>query len=138
MRQAAIHPEQGEPNEGKPAIIPWAIQMDAISAEEPSRLVQRLTGAILGCGGWVLSRSASDTGMINLLFEFERRMSLDIYGVVVAAGVDLSQNGHARFTELCQCALLASKDRGGEIASIDLEVQTYVGGFGGEEQARKH
>jgi hypothetical protein len=96
--------------------------MNAVSAEEPSRLVQRLTGAILGCGGWVLSRSASDTGRINLLFEFERRTCLDIYGVVVAAGVDLSQKGHARFTELCQCALHVMQDRGCDIASIDLEV----------------
>ena len=35
--------------------IPWAMQMKAVSAEEPSRLVQSLTGAILGCGGWVFA-----------------------------------------------------------------------------------
>ena len=42
--------------------IPWAMQMKAVSIEEPARLVQTLTGAILGCGGWVLSRGANDTG----------------------------------------------------------------------------
>jgi hypothetical protein len=43
--------------DGEPTIsIPWAMQMKAVSTEEPSRLVQCLTGAILGCGGWVLSR----------------------------------------------------------------------------------
>jgi hypothetical protein len=41
------------------------MQMKAVSAEEPSRLVQTLTGAILGCGGWVLSRGANDTGTVN-------------------------------------------------------------------------
>ena len=133
MRQAALQHDTD-----RPATIPWAIQMNAVSAEEPSRLVQRLTGAILGCGGWVLSRSASDTGRINLLFEFERRTCLDIYGVVVAAGVDLSQKGHARFTELCQCALHVMQDRGCDIASIDLEVQTYTSAAPGGETSQGH
>ena len=79
------------------------MQMKAISIEEPSRLVQTLTGAILGCGGWVLSRGANDTGTVNMLFEFERQACVDIYSVLIAAGLELSQSGHIRFTELCQC-----------------------------------
>src|ERR1700743_2090597 len=53
---------------------PWAMRMKAISLVEPNRLVQTLTGAILGCGGWILSRAANDTGGVNLLFEFERQV----------------------------------------------------------------
>ena len=105
--------------------VPWAMQMKAISTEEPSRLVQSLTGAILGCGGWVLSRGANDTGAINMLFEFERQACVDIYSVLIAAGVELSQNGHVRFTELCQCTRSHQRDCGAEIASIDLEIQTF-------------
>ena len=105
--------------------FPWAMQMKAISAEEPSRLVQSLTGAILGCGGWVLSRGANDTGRINMLFEFERRACVDIYSVLIAAGLEISPNGHMRFTELCQCTRNQHRDCGAEIASIDLDVQTY-------------
>jgi len=105
--------------------IPWAMQMSAISAEEPSRLVQTLTGAILGCGGWVLSRGANDTGTITMLFEFERQACVDIYSVLIAAGVELSQNGHLRITELCQCTRSHPQDCDTEIASIDLEIQTF-------------
>lgn len=101
------------------------MQMKAISVEEPSRLVQTLTGAILGCGGWVLSRGANDTGTISMLFEFERRACVDIYSVLIAAGVELSQTGHIRFTELCQCTRSHPTECGSEIASIDLEIQTY-------------
>lgn len=112
--------------EGKrPPALPWAMQMRAISAVEPSRLVRSLTGAILGCGGWVLSRGANDEGTVNLLFEFERRACLDIYSILVAAGLELSQSGHIRFTELCQCTRSQPLDRGAEIASIDLEIQTF-------------
>ena len=105
--------------------IPWAMQMRAISAEEPLRLVQTLTGAIMGCGGWVLSRGANDTGTVNMLFEFERQACVDIYSVMIAAGVELNQNGHLRITELCQCTRSHPQDCGTEIASIDLEIQTF-------------
>jgi hypothetical protein len=105
--------------------LPWAMQMKGISVEDPSRLVQSLTGAILGCGGWVLSRGANDTGMVNLLFEFERHACVDVYSVLMAAGVELTQSGHLCFTELCQCTRSQRRDCSEEIASVDLEIQTY-------------
>src|SRR6202167_309199 len=110
---------------GQTMSIPWAMEMKAVSIEEPSRLVQTLTGAILGCGGWVLSRGANDTGMVSMLFEFERQACVDIYSILIATGLELSQSGHLRFTELCQCTRSQHKDCGTEIASVDLEVQTY-------------
>jgi hypothetical protein len=93
---------------------------------EPGRLVKSLTGAILRCGGWVLSRSATDTGLIDVLFEFERHSCLEIYSVLIAAGLELSQVAHLRFTELCQCTRLARTDCGDEIISVDPEVQTFL------------
>lgn len=99
--------------------------MRAISRDEPSRLVKSVTGAILACGGWVLSRIASDSGLIDILFEFERHSCLEIYSILVAAGLELSQSAHLRFTELCQCTRLGREDCGEEIVSVDLEVQTF-------------
>lgn len=109
--------------------LPWAIQMRAVSAVDPSRLVQTLTGAILACGGWVLSRGADDVGTVNLLFEFERRACLDIYSILMGAGLELSRSGHIRFTELCQCTRSQLPDRGLEITSVDLEIQTFSSGI---------
>ena len=106
------------------APVLWAIEMKALSVDEPGHLVKTLTGAILGCGGWVLSRGANDSGAVNLLFEFERRLCVEIYSVLVGAGLDLSQNAHLRFTELCHCTRHHAAECGAEIASIDLEVQT--------------
>ncbi|HUD13828.1 MAG TPA: hypothetical protein VMQ56_09265 [Terracidiphilus sp.] len=110
---------------GQTMSIPWAMEMKAVSIEDPSRLVQTLTGAILGCGGWVLSRGANDTGMVSMLFEFERQACVDMYSLLIAAGLELSQSGHIRFTELCQCTRSQRKECGTEIASIDLEIQTF-------------
>lgn len=108
-----------------PKSTPWALEMKAVSQVEPSRLVATLTGAILGCGGWVLSRGATDTGIINMLFEFERQSCVEIYSVLIAAGIDLSRTGHIRFTELCQCTRNQSRACAAEIASVDLEIQTF-------------
>ena len=115
-----------EKDAGRSMSIPWALQMRAISIEEPGRLIQTLTGAILGCGGWVLSRGANDTGTVNMLFEFERQACVDIYSILIAAGLELSQSGHVRFTELCHCTRNRQRECGTEIASIDLEIQTFT------------
>jgi hypothetical protein len=105
--------------------IPWALEMKAVSVEAPSQLVESLTGAIMGCGGWVLSRGTDDAGKINFLFEFERHACLDVYSILIAAGVELTPSGHIRFTELCQCTRSQQRDCGAEIASVDLEIQTF-------------
>jgi hypothetical protein len=110
---------------GQTIFIPWALQMSAVSVQEPGRLVQTLTGGILGCGGWVLSRGANDSGTINMLFEFERQSCVDIYSVLIAAGLELSQSGHLRLTELCQCTRSSNLDCGADVASVDLEIQTF-------------
>ncbi|HEX8712126.1 MAG TPA: hypothetical protein VF730_09655 [Terracidiphilus sp.] len=109
----------------EPMSIPWAMRMKAVSTEEPFRLVRSLAGAILGCGGWVLSRDATDSGTISLLFEFERQACLDIYSVLIASGVELSPTGHLRLTSLCQCTRSQGQSCGGEIASVELEIQTF-------------
>jgi hypothetical protein len=60
-----------------------------------------------------------------MLFEFERQACVDIYSVMIATGLELSQSGHVRFTELCQCTRSHPQECGAEIASIDLEIQTF-------------
>ena len=103
----------------------WALQMKATTMDDPARLIPSLTGAILGNGGWVLSRGASDSGLISMLFEFERQNCVDMYTVLIAAGVELSQLAHMRFTELCQCTRSHWEDCGGEIVSVDLEIHSF-------------
>ena len=98
--------------------------MKAVSVAEPGTLVKLVTGAILGCGGWVLSRGANDSGTVSLLFEFERRQCIDIYGALVSSGVELNAIGHRAFTDLCRCTRQHMAECGEEIASVDLEVQT--------------
>jgi hypothetical protein len=104
---------------------PWATGMKAISIEEPTRLVPTVAGAILGCGGWVLSRGTNDSGTVNIRFEFERQACLEIYTTLVAAGMELSKSGHIWFNELCRCTLENRQHCGTKIASVELEIETF-------------
>lgn len=120
MRAAALEQE----SEAQSRIC-WAMHLDAIALEDSDRLMLRLTEVIAGCGGRILSRAASDTGNMALLFEFERLACVDIYSGLVSAGVEFSPNGHLRFTELCQCTHSGPSDCCSEIVSVDLEIKTF-------------
>lgn len=72
---------------------------------------------------------SNDAGTVSMLFEFERQACVDIYSVMVGAGLELSQSGHIRFTEFCQCTRSHQMECGTEIATIDLEIQTFPVGM---------
>lgn len=63
---------------------------------------------------------------MTLLFEFERHACVDVYSALIAAGLELSQHGHLRLTELCQCTRNQAPGCGSEVASIELEIQTFL------------
>jgi len=91
--------------------VDWDLRLVAACADDPQRLLRFLTGAILSCGGWVLSRSLPGSDTAEISFEFAREASLEIYSALIAAGLELSRDAHISMTELCQCTkdLLATK-----------------------------
>jgi hypothetical protein len=116
---------------------PWAIEMKSISVEEPEHLLRTLTSAIIDCGGWVVSRRSSHSGIVTMAFEFERQSCADIYCALIGAGLELSHSGHTRLTELCQCTRNRRRNCGDEIVMIELEIQTFtVGGMSADRIAR--
>jgi hypothetical protein len=100
----------------------WSLRLTAVSADEPERLVRFLTGALLACGGWVLTRSTQGNQAAELDFEFARASCVEIYAVLIAAGLELSRDSHLQMAELCHCTknLIASKAF--DIARADLVV----------------
>jgi len=85
----------------------------SISSRAAGRSPRESSGRLLPAGGCAL-------------------VSAYIYSVLVAAGVELNQVGHIRFTELCQCTRLRHGECSNEIASIDLEIQTFALEVGNE------
>lgn len=73
-----------------------------------------------------------------MMFEFERRLCIEMYGALMSAGIELNSTGHMRFTELCRCTRHHSADCGHEIASVELEVQTLPAeGIGGSLESQR-
>lgn len=100
----------------------WTLILTAISADQPERLVRFLTGALLSCGGWVLTRATRGEHAAELDFEFARACCVEIYAVLVAAGLELSRDSHLQMSELCHCTRNLMETRAFDIARVALTV----------------
>ena len=98
------------------------MKLTALSSEEPARLVRYLTGALLACGGWVLTRTTQGNEAAELDFEFARASCVEIYAVLVAAGLELSRESHIQLSELCHCTKNLLESRAFDIARVNLVV----------------
>lgn len=100
----------------------WGLKLTALSSDEPARLVRYLTGALLACGGWVLTRTTQGDEAAELDFEFARASCVEIYAVLVAAGLELSRESHIQLSELCHCTKNLLESRAFDIARVNLVV----------------
>jgi hypothetical protein len=109
MKKLALSEKESVPYEEE--IVEWDLRLTATCADDPQRMMRFLSGAVVACGGWVLSRSmpGSDTAEIN--FEFARSASVEMYSVLIATGLELSREAHVTITQLCLCTknLIATK-----------------------------
>jgi hypothetical protein len=79
------------------------LYLTALIAEDQSMVVPRLSGNIPDCGGWIRSRSYLEKGTARFVFEFPRDICVEIYSVLVSAGLQLTAASHLLLTELCRC-----------------------------------
>lgn len=99
----------------------WTLKLAALSEDEPLRLMRFLTGVLLSCGGWVLSRSAVGSEMAEIDFEFARSSCIEVYAALVSAGLELSRESHQQMAEFCQCSNMVH-GKGYDVARIDLVI----------------
>jgi hypothetical protein len=99
----------------------WMLRLTALSPDEPGRMVRLLTGALLSCGGWVLTRT-QEKGVAELDFEFARAACVEVYAVLIGCGLELSRESHLRMAELCHCTKNLIETRAFDIARVDLIV----------------
>ena len=97
------------------------LRLRALSLDEPERTMRVLTGALLACGGWVLTRTQEE-GIAALDFEFARAACVEIYAVLIGCGLELSQDSHLRMAELCHCTKNLIETKAFDIARVDLVV----------------
>ena len=100
------------------------LRLTALCAEDPGRTVRVLTGALLACGGWVLTRT-QEKGVAALDFEFARATCVEVYAVLIGCGLELSRDSHLKMAELCHCTKNLIEIGAFEIARIDLVVYNH-------------
>jgi hypothetical protein len=100
-----------------------SIDIQGFSYEEPSRLLPQLIDAIDRCGGWVLERHPLSSTTTQLHVEIQLRSALELYGTLVASGLELTRDSHFGLTALCSCRNGSpGPSRRGHVLRICLEV----------------
>jgi alkylation response protein AidB-like acyl-CoA dehydrogenase len=101
----------------------WELSLSALCAEDAARTVRFLTGAVMACGGYVLSRrfDAGDTAAIE--FEFVRATCVEMYSVLIAAGLDLTAQSHIIMSTLCQCTRETLEATAGDPVRVELTIR---------------
>jgi hypothetical protein len=107
--------------------VGWELGLVAASTDEPSRLIRFLSGALMACGAWIVMRRFQPDGTAQLEFEFARASCVEIYAVLIAAGVELSRDSHMRLTELCQCTKHVIETKAFEVVHVELAVLIVAG-----------
>lgn len=92
------------------------------SEDAPEMTVYFLTGAIMACGGQMLSRRFHSDGSAALECEFPRAICVEIYSVLLSAGLRLSRGSHLKMAELCNCTHALPLERKQQIVMLEIEV----------------
>ncbi len=103
----------------------WNLVLVATSKGMPKPLLDLLCGGINACGGQVLTHGTVSEHCADIDFEFGRRSSMEMYSLLVSAGLALSLEAHHRLTELCQCSLLADSREAS--ARVRVHLSVYAG-----------
>lgn len=102
---------------------PWKLALSACCPADAPRAVRFLTGAVLACGGCVLSRSFEPGEHAAIEFEFARAVCVEMYSVLLAAGLELCPESHRLLASLCQCARATRNATAGDLVHIDLAIR---------------
>ena len=100
----------------------WELSLTALCPEEVARTVRFLTGAVMACGGFVLSRRFDATETAAIEFEFVRATCVEMYSVLIAAGLELTAQSHMILATLCQCTRETLEATAGDPVRVELTI----------------
>lgn len=109
------------------AIRGWELNLSALCADDAPRTVRFLTGAVMACGGYVLCRRFDAVNSATIEFEFVRAACVEIYSVLIAAGLELSAQSHRTMATLCQCTRETLETTAGDPVRIEVTIRSAGG-----------
>ena len=101
----------------------WDLHLCAFCEDAP-RAVRFLTGAVMACGGGLISRGLDAGRAAAIEFQFARDACDEIYSVIVTAGLQLSAQSHQMLASLCQCTREMQPLTHEDLVHVDLRIYT--------------
>jgi hypothetical protein len=101
----------------------WQLNLTALCPEDSARTVRFLTGAVMACGGYVLSRRFDAGESAAIEFEFVRATCVEMYSILIAAGLELSADSHMIMATLCQCTRETLEITAGDPVRVELTIR---------------
>lgn len=101
----------------------WSLTLTAFCDSDAPRVVRFLTGAVMACGGCVLSRRLEAQKHSAIRFQFARAICVEMYGVLLAAGLHLTAESHRNLAALCQCTRETMESTATDIVYMDLTIR---------------
>jgi hypothetical protein len=101
----------------------WNLSLCALCSDDAPRTVRFLTGAVLACGGNVLSRRFEPGETAAIEFEFVRATCVEMYSILIAAGLELSAEAHLTMATLCQCTRETLEATAGDPVRVLLSIR---------------
>lgn len=80
-----------------------SLEIQGFSYDERADVLPGLLASLADCGGWVLEKKALSPNMMELRVEVQLRSILELYGSIIAAGLELTRSSHLALTDLCTC-----------------------------------
>jgi hypothetical protein len=106
----------------------WDLTLTALCSDDAPRTVRFLTGAVMACGGFVLSRRFDVGGGAGIEFEFVRATCVEMYSILIAAGLELSAQSHRTLATLCQCTRETLESTAGDTVRVDITIRKSATG----------
>lgn len=121
--QPGFSDEEADAMETQSRSLMQALDIQSFSYDDRAGLLPVLLAALADGGGWVIDRRTLSASAVELRVEAQLRSIVDLYGAIIAAGLELTRASHLVLTDLCTCRRNASAAVDvGQIVTLRLEI----------------
>ncbi|WP_245632124.1 hypothetical protein [Edaphobacter aggregans] len=99
------------------------LDLQSFSYDDRANVLPDVLGALADCGGWVLDRRTLSASAVEFRVEVQLRSIVDLYGSIIAAGLELTRASPLALTDQCNCRKNAATVADlGQILTLRLEI----------------
>lgn len=98
------------------------IPLQSFTYLERTAILPELGAAIDGAGGWMLDRRQLSADSLELCVEVQQQALPEIYGALLASGLELTRDSHRALAERCNCCMHLPRRGTTSILTVRVEV----------------